>query len=38
MPEDQAVIPLVATAASLHLDLIAEKEGYAKRLPYASLQ
>lgn len=38
MPKDQAVIPLVATTASLHFDLIAEKEGYTIGLPYAALQ
>jgi len=37
-PDDHTVIPLVATTAGLHLDLIAEKEGYARGLPYAALR
>jgi FdhE protein len=38
LPEDKVVVPLVETTATLYLDLIAEKEGYARALPYAALR
>ncbi len=38
LPEDQIVVPLVEAVATLHLDLIAEEEGYARALPYVALQ
>lgn len=34
LPLGEAIIPLVEEAATLHLDLLAEKEGYIRRLPY----
>jgi len=37
LPVGQAVIPLVEEAATLHLDLVAEEEGYRPKLPYAAL-
>ncbi|MFV1966207.1 MAG: formate dehydrogenase accessory protein FdhE [Pirellulaceae bacterium] len=38
LPENKQVIPLVETIATLYLDLIAEKEGYAGDLPYGALR
>lgn len=38
LPDDQPVIPLVETVATLYLDLIAEEKGYAKSVPYAALR
>jgi hypothetical protein len=29
------VLPVVEEAATLHLDLLAEREGYIRRVPYA---
>jgi FdhE protein len=37
LPAGQAVVPLVEEAGTLHLDLLAEKEGYRPKLPYAAL-
>jgi FdhE protein len=37
LPEEERVVPLVETTATLHLDLIAEREGYSRGLPYAAL-
>lgn len=34
LPLGETIIPLVEEAATLHLDLLAEKEGYIRRLPY----
>jgi FdhE protein len=34
LPEGEAVLPVVEEAATLHLDLLAEREGYVRRLPY----
>ncbi|HSB68270.1 MAG TPA: formate dehydrogenase accessory protein FdhE [Candidatus Methylomirabilis sp.] len=34
LPLGEAIIPVVEEAATLHLDLLAEKEGYIRRLPY----
>ena len=36
LPAGEVIIPVVEEAATLHLDLLAEKEGYARRLPYAA--
>ncbi len=38
LPENKSMIPLVETIATLYLDLIAEKEGYAGQLPYGALR
>lgn len=38
LPRDKEVVPLVETTATVYLDLIAEKEGYARALPYVALQ
>ena len=38
LPEEQAVVPLAETTATLYLDLIAEKEGYLRGVPYAALR
>ena len=37
LPEDQAVIPLVCTTATVHLDLIAQREGCRRAFPYTAL-
>ncbi len=37
LPDDEQIIPVVEETATLHLDLLAEKEGYARRLPYAAV-
>lgn len=37
LPVGEAVVPLVEEAGTLHLDLLAEKEGYRPKLPYAAL-
>jgi formate dehydrogenase accessory protein FdhE len=34
LPEGEAVLPVVEEAATLHLDLLAEREGYIRRVPY----
>ncbi len=34
LPLSETIIPVVEEAATLHLDLLAEKEGYIRRLPY----
>jgi FdhE protein len=34
LPEGELVFPVVEEAATLHLDLLAEREGYIRRLPY----
>lgn len=34
LPDGETVIPVVEEAATLHLDLLAEREGYIRRLPY----
>jgi FdhE protein len=34
LPEGESVLPVVEEAATLHLDLLAEREGYIRRLPY----
>ena len=36
-PEAEPFIPLVEEVAGLYLDLVAEKEGYARNLPYAAV-
>jgi FdhE protein len=36
LPVGEPVIPVVEETATLHLDLLAEKEGYAPGLPYAA--
>ncbi len=38
LPRDEEVVPLVETTATVYLDLIAEKEGYARALPYVAIQ
>ncbi len=38
LPDDQTVLPLVQATATLHLDLIAQQEGYATALPYSALR
>jgi formate dehydrogenase accessory protein FdhE len=35
LPLGETIIPVVEETATLHLDLLAEKEGYIRRLPYA---
>lgn len=35
LPEGEAIVPVVEEAATLHLDLLAEREGYIRRVPYA---
>jgi FdhE protein len=34
LPDDETVLPVVEEAATLHLDLLAEREGYIRRVPY----
>ena len=34
LAEDETVFPVVEEAATLHLDLLAEREGYIRRVPY----
>ena len=34
LPEDETVLSVVEEAATLHLDLLAEREGYIRRVPY----
>jgi formate dehydrogenase accessory protein FdhE len=34
LAEDELVFPVVEEAATLHLDLLAEREGYTRRVPY----
>jgi FdhE protein len=34
LPEGELVFPVVEEAATLHLDLLAEREGYIRRVPY----
>lgn len=34
LPEGETVLPVVEEAATLHLDLLAEREGYIRRVPY----
>jgi formate dehydrogenase accessory protein FdhE len=34
LPEGERVFPVVEEAATLHLDLLAEREGYIRRVPY----
>jgi FdhE protein len=34
LPEGERVFPVVEEAATLHLDLLAEREGYIRRIPY----
>jgi FdhE protein len=34
LPLGETIIPVVEETATLHLDLLAEKEGYVRRLPY----
>jgi hypothetical protein len=34
LPEGEPVFPVVEEAATLHLDLLAEREGYIRRVPY----
>jgi FdhE protein len=34
LPEGEMVFPVVEEAATLHLDLLAEREGYIRRVPY----
>ncbi len=38
LPDEETVVALVETTATLHLDLIAEQEGCARALPYAALR
>ena len=38
LPEAEVVVPLVETTATVHLDMIAEKQGYARGLPYGALR
>jgi FdhE protein len=38
LPAGEEVIPLVEETATLHLDLLAEKEGYLRKLPYVALR
>jgi FdhE protein len=38
LPEGEVIVPLVEATMTLYLDLIAEKEGYARGLPYAALR
>jgi len=35
LPDGEAVLPVVEESATLHLDLLAEREGYVRRVPYA---
>jgi formate dehydrogenase accessory protein FdhE len=37
LPAGEEIIPVVEETATLHLDLLAEKEGYARRSPYAAV-
>ena len=37
LPDDSAVIPLVEDVATVHLDLLAEREGYHRRVPHVAL-
>lgn len=34
LPEGEMVLPIVEESATLHLDLLAEREGYIRRVPY----
>jgi formate dehydrogenase maturation protein FdhE len=34
LPEGERVLAVVEEAATLHLDLLAEREGYVRRVPY----
>jgi FdhE protein len=34
LPLGETIIPVVEEAATLHLDLLAEREGYIRRVPY----
>lgn len=34
LPIGETIIPVVEETATLHLDLLAEREGYARRVPY----
>jgi FdhE protein len=34
LPEGETVLPVVEESATLHLDLLAEREGYIRRVPY----
>ncbi len=34
LPEGETALPVVEEAATLHLDLLAEREGYIRRVPY----
>jgi len=34
LPDGELVLPVVEEAATLHLDLLAEREGYIRRVPY----
>jgi formate dehydrogenase accessory protein FdhE len=34
LPEGEVVLPIVEESATLHLDLLAEREGYIRRVPY----
>jgi len=34
LPEGEPIFPVVEEAATLHLDLLAEREGYIRRVPY----
>jgi len=34
LPEGETVLSVVEEAATLHLDLLAEREGYIRRVPY----
>jgi FdhE protein len=34
LPFGETIIPVVEETATLHLDLLAEREGYIRRLPY----
>jgi FdhE protein len=37
LPDTEQIIPVVEETATLYLDLLAEKEGYARGLPYAAV-
>jgi formate dehydrogenase maturation protein FdhE len=34
LPAGETIIPVVEESATLHLDLLAEREGYIRRIPY----
>jgi formate dehydrogenase maturation protein FdhE len=38
LPAAEPLIPLVQAVATLHLDLVAEREGYQRAMPYAAMQ